>query len=89
MKLTQEDKVILLELGNPESDLDQIERAMRKTTYKYCGKQIGQAEAIRLLGRKVYLSGMARSAFHWSATSITPQGEPVYFDSGRFFKGWR
>ena len=86
MKLTQEDKALLFEWGHTESDLDQIEEATRKTTYEYHGKQIGRAEAINLLGRRAYLAGISRSAFHWSATPLTPQDEPVYFDSSRLFK---
>lgn len=85
MKLTQEDKALLLDMGHPESDLGQIEEVTRRTAYEYCGKQISQKEALELLGRRSYLAGIGRSTFHWSAVQFMPQGEPVYFDSSRLF----
>lgn len=86
MKLTSEDKVLLLEMGHPESDFGQIEEATCKTVYEYCGRRIGQKRALELLGRKSYLAGIGRSAFHFSAVQLTPQDVPVYFDSHRLFK---
>lgn len=89
MKLTQEDKAILLDMGHPESDFSQIEEATRKTTYEYCDREISRGEAISLLGRRTYLAGIARSAFHWSAVQYTPEEKPVYFDSSSLFKAGR
>lgn len=86
MKLTLEDKALLLDMGCAESDFEQIEEATRKTYYEYCGKRIGQKKALELLGRRKYLAGINRSAFHFSAVQFTPQDKPVYFDSGRLFK---
>lgn len=86
MKLTAEDKAMLLDMGHPEGDFGQIEEATGKTTYKWHGKRICREEALNLLGRRMYLSGIARSAFHFTAVRFTPQNEPVYFDSSRLFK---
>lgn len=89
MKLTQADKILLLDMGNPESDFTQIEEATRRTVYEYDGKEINRGEAITLLGRRNYLAGIARSAFHWSAAQITPEGKYVFFDSSRLFEAGR
>ena len=86
MKLSNSDKEYLKEIGYSENDFSQIERASEKSDYMYKRKRIGQKKAIELLGRKEYLSGIARSAFHWTACRETPDGKPVYFNSFRFFK---
>ena len=86
MKLTLGDKALPLDMGCAESNFLQIEEATRKTDYEYCGKRIGWQKALELLGRRNYLSGISRSAFHFSAVRFTPQNVPVYFDSGRLFK---
>lgn len=86
MKLTKSDKEYLKEIGYSENDFSQIERASGKSDYMYQRKRIGQKKAIELLGRKGYLSGIARSAFHWTACRETPDGNLVYFNSFRFFK---
>ena len=89
MKLRKIDKVMLEELNVPEKDWAQIEAAISKTTFEYNKRRISASEASRLLGRKEFLSGMSRSAFHWSATRETPDGATVYFDSIRYFKEGR
>lgn len=86
MKLTKDDKEYLREIGHEECDFSQIERASGKTVYMYQSKRIGQKKAIEFLGRRKYLSGIARSAFHWSACRETADGNCVYFDSSRFFR---
>ncbi len=86
MKLTNSDKEYLKEIGYSETDFAQIEKASEKSDYEYKCRRIGQKKAIDLLGRKEYLSGIARSAFHFTACRKTPGGKPVYFNSSRFFK---
>lgn len=86
MKLTEKDKELLLKWGHSERDFAQIEEATRRTTYRYCGKEIEREKAIYLLGDEQYLSGISRSAFHFSATQETRDGHIVYFDSIRLFK---
>lgn len=86
MKLTSEDKKLLTEWGYPEEDFNQIERATTKTTYESNRNKVTADEAIDILGREEYLSGIARSAFHWSACREGKEGQRVYFDSSRLFK---
>ena len=91
MKLTVDDKKMLLERGHPESDFRQIEEALQKskTKYKLGAIPISRDEAIRLLGQRQFLSGIARSAFHVTAAREVPMsttGETVYFDSSNLFR---
>lgn len=88
MKLTNKDKEILSAWGYSEDNLEQIERATRKTEYKLNGKEkISCQEAIRLIGRREFLSGISRSAFHWSASRCTEDGNNiVMFDSSKLFQ---
>lgn len=88
MKLTAADKKMLLEWGHPERDLAQIEEACKrsKTTYKMGGIFISREEAISLLGREQYLSGISRSAFHYTASRQTEDGKFILFDSSKLFR---
>jgi hypothetical protein len=88
MKLTADDKKMLQEWGHPERDFQQIEKAFQKskTKYKLGSMPISREEAISLLGQKQYLSGIARSAFHYTAVGETPDGRFVYFDSSNLFR---
>lgn len=86
MKLSNEDKIYLKNLGYLEKDMGQIERAIRKTVYTLDQKKISSKYAIETLGRKEFLSGIGRSAFHWSAVRQTEDGRSVYFDSSKLFK---
>ena len=87
MKLTAEDKRHLIEWGHSERDLAQIEEATQKskTTYKVGRTYISREEAITALGRLEYLSGIARSAFHFSAARTASDGRVVIFNSSRLF----
>ncbi len=86
MKLNKEDKELLIEWGYLDEDLDQIERATTKTVYEINDKKISAKKAIELLGREKYLSGIGRSAFHWSATRSNDNNETVFFDSSKLFE---
>jgi hypothetical protein len=86
MKLTSQDQVLLIKYGHPKSDFRQIERALNKTTYETNGKKITREEAINILGTETYLSGISRSAFHWSAFRENEKGQGVYFNSSQLFK---
>lgn len=90
MKLTKEDKKLLKDWGYPDEDLKQIERAITKTTYELAmnsfntrDNKVTRNEAIKILGRKEYLSGIVRSAFHWNACRQNDKGQIVYFDSSK------
>lgn len=88
MKLTNEDKAYLKELGYPEADFAQIEEAIGKTVYTLnFKKQITLEKALELLGRQTFLSGISRSAFHYSAVRhIGDSDVTVDFDSSKLFE---
>ena len=88
MKLTKEDKALLLSWGHSEDDFSQIEKATKKmmTTYELECKEISREDVIEILGRTEYLSGIARSAFHGSASRETNDNKNVYFDSSNLFR---
>ena len=82
MKVSQKDKRYLLSAYNffDNRDLEQIERQAAEVRYYYNDKRISRKEAINLLGREKFLSGLGRCVFHWDAVRLTPTGEEVYFD---------
>ena len=85
MRLTDSDKEYLKAWGYLEQDMKQIEEAMRKTVYKINQETDFRREG--LLGREAYLSGLSRSAFHWSASrDIGDSGNTVSFDSSSLFQ---
>lgn len=94
MKLTSEDKKLLQSWGYPEDDFRQIEEAFAKTNTKYEllsedkneDEKISREEAVEILGRETYLSGIVRSAFHWSSVRENNKGQKVYFNSSNLFK---
>lgn len=90
--LDANDKRFLLKIGYQEKDFQQIQEAMKKkvTTYELihmekCNR-ISREQAIAVLGRECFLSGLARSAFHWTACRTTAAGESVMFDSRKLFQ---
>lgn len=95
MKLTKEDKKYLMALGERHEDIAQIERASKfnilelKLKDLQTGKErkIGQREAIKILGRETFLSGLSRAAFHWSSSRESEDDKfSVYFYCGKLFK---
>jgi len=89
MKFTLKDKALLRSWGHSEKDFAQIEEATRSSNTRYVvdGREVSREEAIRILGRKEYLSGIARSAFHYSAMRTDDRGNrAVLFDSSRLFQ---
>ena len=93
MKLNEKEKRILKSWGYMEEDFPQIEEAAKKTTYTLYNelngrkKRIGIKEAIELLGIEDFLSGLSRSAFHWSACrQIGDSSQSVGFDSSKLFR---
>lgn len=88
MKLTENDKKILKKWGYSDDDIPQIEEATEKAIYKLNYKvRITAKEAIKLLGRSDYLSGISRSAFHFTASRrVENTGDVVSFDSSALFK---
>jgi len=86
MKLTKQDKQLLKKWGYPEDDFRQIEEATTKTVYELDNKRISRAKVIKILGRELYLNGIARSAFHWSAMRSNDKDESIYFNSSKLFQ---
>lgn len=88
MKLTKTDKKMLLDWRHTERDLPQIEEAFKKrnTKYNLSDKPISREEAVALLGQRKYLAGIARSAFHFTATQVTTDGKVICFDSSNLFR---
>lgn len=84
--LTADDKKILLDWGNSEEDLDQIELEANVCEFTQCYKskpdrKITRDEAIKILGRKQFLSGIDRAAFHWNCGRENGN-RYVHFESG-------
>ena len=100
MKLTDSDKQYLLAnvyngvKKTLEEDLRQIEEAADVTKYKLFEDKrdrgmITRNAAIELVGREMWLSGIARSAFHWTAfrqVLSNPDRSYVMFDSRKLFR---
>ena len=72
-----------------EEDKEQIKRALKCTKYKLCGDytttSISRKEAIEILGKEMFVSGLERSSFHWTAAR-TNEDKTVLFDSSSLFK---
>lgn len=97
MELTKTDKAYILKLYGGvqktfDEDIGQIEEAAEVTEYtiytegKDDEKPITRLGAIRKIGREGWLSGLVRSAFHWTSTRETPDGRFIHFDSRILFK---
>lgn len=88
MKLNKADKNYLYSMGISVEDVRQIEECIGNTLfYDSNDKRISRKDAIEILGREVWLNGMARSAFHNSAYRENEDGsKSVYFDSSKYFK---
>ena len=88
MKLSKADReYIRRNFWESEDSIDQIERCIDKTKFTLDGKKIPTARAIEMLGREKFLTGMDRSAFHFTTVVETDDGRLIHFDSSRFFKG--
>lgn len=86
MKLTEEDKELLTKWGFSEDDFNQIEKATNKTEYELNGNKIPLTEVLQILDRETYLSGISRSAFHWTCSRKGKNGETINFDSSKLFR---
>lgn len=93
-KLEKRQKEKLLEWGYKEEDIVQIEEALTKTTFtmhfnKLDGmkdKKITQYEAMWHLTPEDFLSGLGRSAFHFTSSRTSKEGDfTIHFDSSKLF----
>lgn len=86
MKLTEQDKQILRDFGHPESDIRQLCEAARRCKHTdEHGNRITAEKAVEMLGRKTWLSGISRAAFHWNCGREN-NGYYVSFDCSAMFK---
>lgn len=92
MELTKQDvSYIINELRYDRKDIPQIKAALKKTKFTQCtprdnGVIISAESARKILGDRPFLSGISRSAFHWSAVRQKDDGTIVYFNSSSLFK---
>ena len=86
--LTTEDKAILRSFGHPDNDFNQIEEAINRSTFTLDEKEVVNAyDAIYILGKYNFLSGISRSAFHWTSSRESSDGKhSIHFDSRILFK---
>lgn len=90
MKLQPKEIEILHKYGYPDEDIPQIEKAISKTKYYDCDnlgheKRISIKKAKELLGIEKFLSGVARSAFHFTSFRDYNDTHGVFFDSHELF----
>lgn len=90
MQLTEKDKALFLSKGYTESDLPQLSDAVNEVRLTLINgddeQNITKRDAIRILGRETFLSGIGRSAFHASRIRDSSDGKSVFFD---LRKWWR
>lgn len=94
--LTLSDKKILSCWNIPQEDFNQISEATGRKTKLFLQDTtkseknvalISHKEARNLLGQEKYLSGIVRSAFHWTSVRETEDNRYcVFFDSSSLFK---
>lgn len=87
MRFTKADIKLLMSWGYTEEDIAQIKDAAKAkhTVYLMGGKQITAEQAIAVLGRSSYLSGLCHSAFYYFSEVSGKNGEVVCFDSEAMF----
>lgn len=86
MKLTEQGKQILRESGHSENDMRQLCEAARRCKYENGkGEKLTAEKVIALIGRKNWLSGISRAAFHWTSAR-EDNGNYVSFDCSAMFK---
>lgn len=88
MKLTNKDKNYLLSIGYLNEDFAVIENTPIRCELiiNDVSIKINQKEAIKILGRNNFLSGIGRSTFHGSAmrsTESLPHNISVYFSQSK------
>lgn len=86
MKLNKKQKDLILSWGYNKEDIPQIEDAIRRSTYTVDDKTTTSTEAIKILGEEDFLSGISRSAFHFTSCRESAAGTSVYFNSSVIFR---
>ena len=83
--LKNETEKTLKSMGYEKEALEQIQLAMLVSDIKLNGRKTSVKKAVEVLGRKDFLSGISRSAFHQSAERESG-GNHVSFDSEIMFR---
>ena len=87
MRLTEKDKIKLRGLGYSEKDIPQISAVISCTTYENKeGRLVELASLLKNMERDIWLSGIARAAFHRTALRFTRTGDEILFDSSAYFR---
>ena len=93
--LSKSDVSILIFNGYLENDISQIDEAVKVTDFRLFekgenllekGRKITAKKARTLLGAEAFLSGIGRSAFHFTSVREVPDGREVFFDSSALFR---
>lgn len=88
--LTDSDLKFLKSIGHLEEDFNQLEDAANECKYElwkkdYPSKERSRKQIIKILGRKKWLTGLSRAAFH--ATAVREKGNiQVYFNLNEWWK---
>ena len=83
--LNTDDVKLLNDMGYKKDDFEQIQYAMLVSDIKLNGKKTSTKKTVEILGRKDFLSGIARSAFHGSSGRINGDNS-VSFESYILFE---
>jgi len=88
-KLSNKDRETLLKWGHREHDLKQIEdSANAGEFFNNKGHLITWGTALRTIGKREFLSGISRAAFHWTAgRENLKTGKYVSFDFSKYLNG--
>lgn len=75
--------------NTPSRNHLEIEDALhqRQTTYKLHGEPISREQAMMILGRRKFITGIIRSVSHTTAKMEADDGSIVYFDSSELHRG--
>ena len=90
--LSTSDIETLKKWGHSEDEFHQIDFAITHTDYcvvdaeTQSESKISYKKARELLGNEQFLSGIARSAFHWTAAREYEPSSSIIFDSSKMFK---
>jgi hypothetical protein len=75
-KLGHRERLYLLHVGYNEDEISDIERQNYKYTFNY-GREVSEDLAIRRLGNRSWLSGIARACFHRIAVRDCQVGNAI------------
>lgn len=85
MTLSASDKRFLSGIGHSPKDIQDISFALKKTIFTITIQghrvPIPAEEAIDILGRELFLKGIAWSTFHYTCRRENTEGKEVHFDS--------